>query len=188
MSKERFYPNKLLKIVLVIFGLLLLIYVFFSIKLGDPVCYEREHNLGWDCWYSSFSPFIPPIKNFEYQRKCERDGGEYRSMVVTPKMAYSGPFTLNHTGPYFYCILPFSDYGKECKKDGDCQGFCCEFVGDIPEFCKTKDGKNFSTDFAIFECSQDIVGKCSKGLCRSGSGKRTVEGNKIIQDWLIFDN
>lgn len=180
MSKERFYPNKLLKIVLVIFGLLLLIYVFFSIKLGDPVCYEREHNLGWDCWYSSFSPIVPPIKNIEYKRKCEGEGGEYFSMVVTRKMANSGGgMSLNYIGPYLYCIIPFSDYGKDCKGNDDCQG-CCEFVGDIPEFCKTEDNRTYL-------CSQDIIGKCSKGLCRDGSGKRTVEGNTIVRDELILN-
>ena len=185
MLKEKFYHNKLLRIVIVIFGFFLLLYIFFSIKLGDPVCYEREYNLGWDCWYNSFSPIIPPIKNFKYKRKCERDGGEYRSMMVMREMTYSGPFTLNHIGPYFYCMIPFSDYRNACKNSDGCKG-CCEFVGDIPEFCKNEDGNNSYISAGTYECSQDIVGKCSKGLCDYTSGKIRVEDNEIIKDTLFL--
>lgn len=186
MPKGVFFRKKSFIVIGVISGVFLSLYLILSIRLGNTICYERDYNLGWDCWYSWFFPFVPPIKNIEYKRKCEKAGGEYRSMVVTRKMANSGPVTLNNTGPYFYCVIPFSDYGKDCKNGGDCQGFCCEFVGDIPEFCKNEDGNNSYIDHGIYECSQDIVGKCSKGLCRSGGGRRRVEDNKIIKDALFL--
>jgi hypothetical protein len=172
------------KFFIIIFSILCCISLLYFISgeiVEEPICTDREFNLGWDCWFESSNIFfVPPLQDIEYKKKCEREGGEYHSMVVSRDMTQGGGYTLTRTGAYLYCIIPFSDYGNSCTSSNDCKG-CCEYIGEIPEECEPTDV--FETSY---ECSNDLLGTCSKLQCRDGSGKKTVERNVIHIDTLIL--
>lgn len=168
---------------LLIIGILLCLAIFsylsYLIIINNPRCYDREYDRGWECRYPSFLFFIPTVKDVEYKTKCEQEGGSYTSIIVTKEMTEGGGFTLENTGPLLYCIIPFEDYGNACNRSVDCEG-ACEFIGEIPDFCKTEDNR-------VYECSEQIVGTCTKGKDDGYSGTNIVEGKSIVKtDWLIY--
>jgi hypothetical protein len=171
------FKGKVVSKSLITIGILLSIsifaYLLYLIILNNPRCYDREYDQGWECRYPQFFSFIPTSKEAEYENKCEQEGGSYRGIIVTKEMTQGGGVVYENTGPLFYCIIPFSDYGTACNSSDFCQG-ACEFIGEIPDFCNTQDNE-------VYECSEDIVGTCTAGRDDGRSGRKIVEGKSIVK-------
>lgn len=180
MHKKKVSPKKIILGLFLFCGAVLLLYFLFPEILGAPICKDRENNVGWDCWYAKEHNFMPPVQDYKYRKKCEEKGGEYHSEMVSQGMVNYNPDKYLGTGPYFFCILPFSDYGTECSGGQDCYGFC-EFVGKIPEYCICN---GMLLGDRECKCSKKVVGTCSKW----GESQSTNSPVKSVEDGNIYYN
>lgn len=178
MKKKEKISRKRILIGIVITFFLVAISVYLYV-INNPSCDDRSYDDGWECRYPSYLPFMPLGKDIQYKIKCTKEGGKYKSMVVTDFL-YSGSPYKPENGPLFYCMIDYSDYGKSCNSSDECKGGC-EYIGEIPSFCTSQDGK-------LYTCSENIVGTCTRGREDGHNGRRLVDGNTILQTELGIIN
>ncbi len=179
MVKNKKLPKTALIIGIVVIAVVLAIFFLYRTIINNPQCQDRSYDQGWECRYPQIVLFMPQNKDLEYKIKCEDEGGTYNSMIVTKEMTTGGGVTMEKTGPFFYCKIPFSDYGNNCNSSDDCKG-ACEYVGEIPETCVSKDDKEY-------ECPEEISGSCTDGVDDGYSGRKIVNGKLIYQtDFVIY--
>ncbi len=173
MAKSRILNKKLFIIgITIIIIIATLLFVYIGI-INNPQCEDRSYDHGWECRYPQIIAFMPQNKNLEYRAKCENEGGTYHSIIVTQDMLTGGGFTMEEIGPFFYCVIPFADYGNKCNNGDDCEGDC-EYVGEIPVTCVSKDNE-------VYECKEEMVGSCTDGVDDGYSGRKILDGKLIYQ-------
>jgi len=184
-KKVRTSYKTLILVGLILFAVISLGLIYSS-SLRKIECSYEADGRGWTCWSPTFFLTIPKDDEIEYEAKCTREGGEFSSMVVTYGMTQGGGIIFQGRegrGVYFDCLIPWSDYGAPCNNNDECDGDC-EYIGDIPSFCKEGEDD-------VYTCSEAIQGSCTKsgpsGDSFCGPARR-VAGNTIkVYGWCIWD-